>query len=107
MLLGIDKTNSQYTIADGVIGSTTVVAMNTMTDLSDIGAEQLIKVTQRDRPQEKGNFIAAGKNKRNYYVDTLDWRYFAIGFAHNNPGSFTATPLLNESYVYIEFVRGL
>lgn len=91
----------------GIIGSPIVKALNTMTNLTDVGGEQLIKLTQLDRPQDEGNTIAAGKNQQDYYVNPTHYRYFSVGFAHNNPDSLTATPLLDESYVHLEFIRGL
>lgn len=91
----------------GIIGSPIAKALNTMTDLMDIGGEQLIKLTQKDRPQDVGNQILAGKNQQEYSTNPTHYRYFSIGFAHNNPSSLTATPLLDESYVHLEFIRGL
>jgi hypothetical protein len=91
----------------GIIGSPTVKAVNTMTNLTDIGAEQLVKLTQLDRPQDEGNQILAGKNQQEYYVDPTHYRYFSIGFAHNNPSSLTATPQATETYIHLEFIRGL
>lgn len=106
-LLGTDGYNS-YGTDLGIIGSPMVVAMNTMTTLTDIGAEQLVKVTQTERTTDgTSNAIVTGKNLYPYYQNTGFFRYFAIALAHNNTSSATLTPLLNESYIYAEFVRGL
>lgn len=106
-LLGTDGYNS-YGTDLGIIGSPMVIAMNTMTNLTDIGAEQLVKVTQVERTTDgTSNATATGKNLQPYYQNTGFFRYFAIAFAHNNTSSATLTPLLNESYIYSEFIRGL
>ena len=108
-LFGWDGSSAPFGNALAMIGSPVVIAMNTMTDLTDIGAEQVVRLVQQERTDEDGKYngIVAGKNQRTYYNSTAFWRYFAIGVAHNNTSSATITPLLNESYVNIEFVRGL
>lgn len=107
-LVGTDG-YAAYSTDLGVIGSPIVVALNTMTDLTDIGTEQLIKVVQSERTDVDGkyNYLVTGKNQQVYYENTGFFRYLAIAFAHNNTGSATATPLLNESYMNMEFIRGL
>lgn len=105
-LWGFDR-SSTYFLDYGVKGSSVVVAMNTMTNITDIGAEQIIKVTQRDRPQEVGNQITEGNNVYPHWDNTIDYRVFSIGIAQNNTSSATATVLLDETYIIVEFVRGL
>jgi hypothetical protein len=106
-LLGQDGW-SPYSIANGIEGSSVVVALNTMTDIVDIGAEQLIKVVQRERTSVDGDYntITSGKNQHDYWDSPL-YSYFTIGYAHNNNSSATATVLANETYIHAEFIRGL
>lgn len=105
-LFGGDGVNS-YSVANGVQGSSIVIPINTMTTLTDIGAEMLIKVTQPERTSEVGNYLTTGKNQQEYFENTGFYRFFNIGFAHNNTGSATMTPLLDETYIHVEFIRSL
>lgn len=105
-LLGNDGYNP-YTDDLAIVGSPIVVAMNTMTDITDIGTEQLIRVTQPERTTDgTSNTVTTGRNQRDYWTGSF-YRYFIPGYAQNNPGSATATLLATESYCHIEFVRGL
>lgn len=107
-LLGTDGYNS-YGTDLGIIGSPMVVAMNTMTTLTDIGNELIIKVIQRERTDKDGlyNTLVSGKNQRDYWVNSPFYRYYTIAYAHNNTSSATMTVQATETYVHTEFVRGL
>lgn len=105
-LWGSDGLTGNSTVL-GIIGSPVVVAMNTITNITDVGAEQLIKVTQPERTSELNNAYTYGKNKYQYWDNNKFTRNYSVAFAHNNSSSATATPLLDETYIHLEFVRGL
>lgn len=107
-LVGTDGYNP-YSTDFGIWGSPIIVPLNTMTNLTDIGTEQLVKVVQPDRLTQDGSYstLTTGKNQRSYFDNSPFYRYFAIALAHGNTSSATATPLLTETYIYMEFVRGL
>lgn len=107
-LIGTDGNTSVKDMKSGIIGSPIASAMNTMTDITDIGASQLVKVTQVERNQDTGgNTYVTGRNQYEYWNNTSFYRYFNIGFAQNNASSATATPLATETYVHLEFIRSL
>lgn len=111
--LGSDGYNPMNFDDVGMRGAIAVVPINTMTNITDIGSEFIVKVVQRERVTQDGvsNALVTGSpNLYSYYGGS----YFAtfqqdyeIRVAHNNPSSATLTPLANESFVCIQWLRSL